>query len=311
MKRASLEDFCKNLEGEILYSDFRKNIRLNTPYVTRPGIQLTGFFEYFDNDRVQIIGNTESAYLKHLTPQVRENRIRALFKHDIPCVVLTNGVKEYEDFVKIAKEEHVILMRSNFNTNLSINKTVAFLEDLFAPKMQLHGVLVEVLGVGILLEGESGIGKSEIALDLVHRGHRLVSDDLVEVKRTSAVNLEGSCPEVLQYFMEIRGVGIIDVKALFGMGAVKDNVGIELVVRLVHWKDNEHYERLGTEYQKEDILGVKLDKLTVPVRPGRNMAVIIETIARNYRVNEMDYNAGKVFCERIEEFNNANAKKLK
>ncbi|MCR2032979.1 HPr(Ser) kinase/phosphatase [Anaerofustis stercorihominis] len=311
MKRASLEEFCSFLEGEILYSDFRKNIRLNTPYVTRPGIQLTGFFEYFDNDRVQIVGNTESAYLKHLTPQVRENRIRALFKHDIPCVVLTNGVKEYEDFVKIAREEHVILIRSCFNTNLTINKSVAFLEELFAPKMQLHGVLVEVLGVGILLEGESGIGKSEIALELVQRGHRLVSDDLVEVKKINDTTLEGSCPEVLQYFMEIRGVGIIDVKALFGMGAVKDNVDVELVVRLVHWNDKEHYERLGTEYQKEEILGTVLDKLTVPVRPGRNMAVIIETIARNYRVNEMNYNAGKEFCDRIEKYNNENAKKLK
>ncbi len=311
MKRASLEEFCKNLEGEILYSDFRKNIRLNTPFLTRPGIQLTGFFEYFDNDRVQIIGNTENAYLKHLTPQVRENRIRALFKHDIPCVVLTNGVKEYDEFVKIAREEHVILIRSNFNTNLSINKTVAFLEELFAPKMQLHGVLVEVLGVGILLEGESGIGKSEIALELVQRGHRLVSDDLVEIKRLNINTLEGSCPEILQYFMEIRGVGIIDVKALFGMGAVKDSVDVELIVRLEHWNNEQHYERLGTEYQKDELLGVSLDKLTVPVRPGRNMAVIIETIARNYRVNEMDYNAGKVFCERIESYNKAHAKKVK
>lgn len=304
MKNASIQGFCDVLNGAILYSDYKKNLMLNTPYLTRPSIQLTGFFEYFDNDRVQLIGKTENAYLLHLAPLIRESRVRSLFKRDIPCVVLTKGVTETELFIKVAKEEHVILIQSGFNTNESINRTVSYLSSVFAPQINIHGVLVEVLGVGILLTGQSGVGKSEVALDLVHRGHRLVSDDLVQVTSIRGQYLKGSCPELLQYFMEIRGVGIIDVKALFGMGAVKDNVNIDLVVNLTHWEDNVQYERLGTEYDKERILGVEVDKLTVPVKPGRSMAILVETIARNFRINEMGYNAGQVFCDKIEEFNN-------
>lgn len=303
-KVISLKEYASLLEGRILYSDYRTTIDLMTPYVTRPALQFTGYFEYFDNDRIQIIGNSEDAYLKHLSKKVRRERIREVFKQDIPCVVLAHGIDEYEDYLDVAREEHVILIKSPLHTNVTINKSVTYLEEVFAPVKQIHGVIMEVLGVGILITGESGIGKSEIALDLIHRGHRLVGDDLVEIKRIGKEELIGSCPKILQYFMELRGVGIIDVKTLFGMGAVKDNVKLELMIELEKWDPVKHYERLGTEYKTEDIHGLKIDKLTIPVRPGRNMSVIIETVARNFRVNETGYNAGLAFSKKVEDFNN-------
>ncbi len=213
--------------------------------------------------------------------------------------MLTSGVLNHEDYIKAAKEESRILIASKYTTNKTINRAVRFLDDLFAPKKNLHGVLVEVTGVGILVRGESGVGKSEVALELIKRGHRLVADDLVSVKRISEEKLLGYCPEVLKHFMEIRGVGIIDIRALYGMGAIKEDVEIDVVVNLEKWKENKYYERLGIDEVKTNILGVNVTELILPVMPGRNMAVIIETVARNYRVTQMDYHPGEVFCEKV------------
>ena len=303
MQKIVLSEFCELLDLEVLYDKGEEYIKLVSPFITRPGIQLTGFYDYFDNDRIQFIGNVEHAYLEHLTNEERFIRLRDLFSQRVPCVILTKGIDNVSDYVRAAKSCNMLLLKSKHNTNRSINTTVTYLEELFAPKKQSHGVFLDVSGIGILITGRSGIGKSEIALDLVQRGHRLVADDLVTLTRKRD-RIEGSCPKILQYFMEIRGVGIIDIRALFGMGSVREKKMVDLVVEVEKWDIKKHYERLGTEYQTQDILGIKINKLTVPVVPGRNMAAIVETIARNYRVTSMNYNAGKEFCERVEKYNN-------
>lgn len=304
MDKILLKDFCKYLNYEIIYDNNQTYLELHNPYISRPGIQLTGFYEYFDNDRIQLFGKTESSYLSPLSKEEREKRIRVLFKHDLPCVIASTHATGLDVLSKIAKEENIILLKSNTNTNVTINKTISYLEELFAPITQRHGVLVEVTGVGIFLTGDSGIGKSELALELIKRGHRLVADDLVNIKRVSETKLQGSCPELLQYFMEIRGIGILDVRALFGMGAIKESVGIDIIVNLEKWSEEKYYERIGIEQKTINILGVDCKTLTIPVVTGRNMAVIVETVARNFRVLEMNYNASQVFCDRVEFYNN-------
>ncbi len=303
MQKILLSEFCEVLDLEVLYDKGEEYITLDTPFITRPGIQLTGFYDYFDNDRIQFIGNVEHAYLEHLTNEERFIRLKDLFSQNLPCVVLTRSIDDISSYVRAAKSCEMLLFKSKHNTNKSINTTVTYLEEIFAPKMQTHGVLLDVSGVGVLITGQSGIGKSEIALDLVQKGHRLVADDLVTLTRRRD-RVIGSCPKILQYFMEIRGVGIIDIKALFGMGSVRESKTVDLIVEVEKWDDHKHYERLGTEYKTQEFLGMSINKLTVPVVPGRNMSTIIETIARNYRIAGMNYNAGKEFCERVEKYNN-------
>lgn len=309
MKNVLVKDFCKSLKLTLLNGNEDNDITFSVPFINRPGLQLSGFYDYFDERRVQILGLSECLYLAHLDKEESKIRLDTLFSHNLPCAILSEKIKEPNKFIESAKENNLILFKASTNASSCMNKVISYLEELFAPETKLHGVMVEVSGVGVLITGESGIGKSEVALELIKRGHRLVSDDMVNIKRIDDNRLSGSCPEMLKYFMEIRGIGILDIRALYGMGAIRENVTIDIIVKLERWVESKYYERVGIDKTTTNILDVECPSLVVPVVPGRNMAVLIETIARNFRVTEMHYDSSKVFCERIEQYNRSIAKK--
>jgi len=284
---------------KLYYKERFDDIYITTTDINRPGLQLAGFFEYFGPDRVQIIGKVEMTYLAELEPAQRYERLRALFSTGIPCVVLARGMQPFPEMLQAAKDCDIPLLRTDDVTSRFSSNLIAYLNVELAPMEIMHGELVEVYGEGILILGESGVGKSETALELVKRGHRLVADDLVEVRRVSSKTLVGMAPEVIRHFIEIRGIGILDVKYLYGVGSVKVTEKIDLVVNMELWDKNKHYERVGSEELTTEILGIKVPSLTIPVRPGRNLAIIIEVAALNNRQKKMGYNAAKAFTERI------------
>lgn len=286
-----LELFCTP-EG---YED----IEITVADVNRPSLQLAGFFEYFDPNRIQLIGKVEYTYLESLSSQDRYTALEHLFKEPIPAVILTRGQEVFPEMIKCAEKYQRPLMRTDSSTSRFISAIILYLNVALAPMTQMHGVLVEVYGEGILLIGESGVGKSETAMELVKRGHRLVADDAVEIKRVSNKSLVGSAPEIIRHFIELRGIGIVDVKRLFGMGSVKDTENIDLVINLENWKDGKAYDRLGIETEDTDILGIKVPSLTIPIKPGRNLAIIVEVAAMNQRQRKMGYNAAKELNDRL------------
>lgn len=267
--------------------------------VNRPGMQITGFYDYFDPARIQILGMVEHTYLQNQQPYQREEKFRALFKERIPALVVTRGLEIFDEMHRLAKEYNIPLLRTEVSTSSFMSALIAFLNTELAPRITRHGVLVEVYGEGILMLGESGVGKSEAAVELVKRGHRLVADDAVEIKKVSAISLIGSAPEIIRHFIEIRGMGIIDVKQLFGMGAVKDTEKIDLILHLENWEDGKHYDRLGLVNEYTDILDIAIPSIVVPVKPGRNLAVIIEIAAMNNRQKRMGYNAAEALNKRL------------
>ncbi|NLU31798.1 MAG: HPr kinase/phosphorylase [Clostridiaceae bacterium] len=286
---------------KIVYSPEFDDILVTSTDINRPGLQLDGFFEYFGNERVQVIGKVEMTYLGRMTPEQRYNSLFALFSKGIPCVILARGMEPYPEMVEVARACKVPLLGTQEVTSRFVGNLISYLNVELAPMETMHGELVEVYGEGILILGESGVGKSETALELVKRGHRLVADDLVEVRRVSSKTLVGSAPEVIRHFVEIRGIGILDVKYLYGVGSVKMTESINLVVKMELWNPEKHYERLGVDEQYTEILGIKVPSLTIPVRPGRNLAIIIEVAAMNNRQRKMGYNAAETFTRRITE----------
>jgi HPr kinase/phosphorylase len=283
----------------LYYLDEHANLPIYSTDINRPGLQLAGFFEYFGTDRMQIIGKVEMTYLAQLDPEKRYQSLYALFSTGIPCVVLARGMEPFPEMLQVARECNVPLLRTEDVTSRFSSSLIAYLNVELAPMETMHGELVEVYGEGVLLLGESGVGKSETALELVKRGHRLVADDLVEVRRVSSKTLVGTAPEVIRHFIEIRGIGILDVKYLYGVGSVKMTESINLVVNMELWNPQKHYERLGTEELTTEILGIKVPSLTIPVRPGRNLAIIIEVAAMNNRQKKMGYNAAQAFTQKI------------
>lgn len=281
------------------YKDEYDEIKIYSTDINRPGLQLAGFFEYFGPERVQIIGKVEMTYLAKMDPDQRYRSIYALFSTGIPCVVLARGMRPFPEMLRAAQECNIPFLRTEDVTSRFSSNLIAFLNVELAPVETLHGELVEVYGEGVLILGESGVGKSETALELVKRGHRLVADDLVEVRRVSSKTLVGTAPEVLRHFIEIRGIGILDVKNLYGVGSVKITENINLVVKMELWDSQKHYERLGVDDLTTEILGIKVPALTIPVRPGRNLAIIIEVAAMNNRQKKMGYNAAQAFTQRI------------
>lgn len=267
--------------------------------VNRPGLQLAGYFDYFDNTRIEILGKVEMTYLQHLSPEERNARFESLLKMQIPLVIVTRGNKVFDDFIELAKKYNTPFMRTDEPTSYFTAALIAFLNLHLAPRITRHGVLVEVYGEGILLLGESGVGKSETAIELVKRGHRLVADDAVEIKRASAKALVGSAPEIIRHFIELRGIGVVDVRRIFGMGAVKQTEKIDLIINLEQWQQDKHYDRLGMENEYMNILDIEIPCLTIPVKPGRNLAVIIEVAAMNHRNKKMGYNAAHELTQRI------------
>lgn len=275
-------------------------IVLTHPDVNRPALQLTGFFDHFDRERVQIIGYVEQAYISTLTRQQRVAVYEKLLSCEIPCLVYSRGQMPDEDMQDLCRHYQVPCLVSEQSTSDFMGETIRWLKVKLAPCISIHGVLVDVFGEGVLIMGESGIGKSEAALELIKRGHRLVTDDVVEIRKVSDETLIGSAPDITKHFIELRGIGIIDVKALFGVESVKDTQAIDMVIKLEDWNRDKEYDRLGLEDQFTDFLGNRVVCHNIPIRPGRNLAIIVESAAVNYRQKKMGYNAAQELYNRVQ-----------
>ena len=274
-------------------------IMLTQPEVNRPALQLAGFFDYFNYDRVQIIGNVEYAYMEKMEKDHGIGILKKLMSHKIPCIVYCRNLPVSEEVLKVAVECQIPVFQSEKSTSDFMGEVIRWLKVELAPRISIHGVLVDVFGEGILITGESGIGKSEAALELIKRGHRLVSDDVVEIKKVSDDTLIGSAPDITRHFIELRGIGIVDVKALFGVESVKNTQSIDLVIRLEEWDRNKEYDRMGLQDQYTEFLGNKVVCHDLPIRPGRNLAIICESAAVNYRQKKMGYNAAQELYNRV------------
>ena len=273
---------------------------LSHPDVNRPALQLTGFFDHFDRERVQIIGYVEQAYINTLPREVRVERYDKLLSSEIPCVVYSRGQEPDEDMQDLCLHYQVPLMVSDKSTSDLMAEVIRWLKVKLAPCISIHGGLVDVFGEGVLIMGESGIGKSEAALELIKRGHRLVSDDVVEIRKVSDATLVGSAPDITKHFIELRGIGIIDVKSLYGVESVKDTQNIDMVIKLEDWDKDKEYDRLGLEDRYTEFLGNQVVCHNIPIRPGRNLAIIVESAAVNYRQKKMGYNAAQELYNRVQ-----------
>lgn len=276
-----------------------REIMISSSEVNRPGLHMAGYFEFFDAERIQIIGKSEESFLNRFTEEKAEQRLRELFSRKPVAVVICRNLEVSEIYRKIAEEFGVPLLRTPISTSEFEAALIAFLNVNLAPRITQHGVLVEVFGEGILLLGESGVGKSETAMELVKRGHRLIADDAVEIKKVSSRSLVGSAPENIRHFIELRGIGIINASRLFGAGAVKLTEKIDLVIKMEPWDVNKVYDRMGLENQTHEILDLKIPSLTIPVKPGRNLAVIIEVAAMNNRQKKLGYNAAEDLLKKL------------
>ncbi|MBR3866261.1 MAG: HPr(Ser) kinase/phosphatase [Butyricicoccus sp.] len=296
----TLESLIQEFKLEVVFAPegFEK-IMIVSDDVNRPGLQLAGFFDYFDPNRIQIIGKVESTYCEQMTPEARQLCFDRLFESGIPCLLFTRNIEVFPEAMNSAEKFGKPILRTNEFTSNTINSIISSLKVSLAPKQTLHGVLVEIYGEGVLILGDSGVGKSETAIELVKRGHRLIADDAVEIKRVSEKTLVGTAPEVIRHFIELRGIGIVDVRRIFGVGSVKQTEKIELVINLEPWEDGKVYDRLGLDGQTTTIMGNTIPALTIPVRPGRNLAVIIEVAAMNNRYKKMGYNAAAELQERM------------
>ena len=270
---------------------------VNIPDVNRPALQLTGFFEHFDSDRVQIIGYVEYTYLQTLTEERKTEIYEKMLKHKVPCVIFSRSLQPEESFLRIAQERDVPVFSTEKKTSSFMGELIRWLNVKLAPCISIHGVLVDVYGVGVLIMGESGIGKSEAALELIKRGHRLVTDDVVEIRKVSDDTLVGSAPDITKHFIELRGIGIVDVKSMFGVQSVRETQNIDLVITL----EDREYDRLGLEEEYTEFLGNKVVCHSIPIRPGRNLAIIVESAAVNHRQKQMGYNAAQELYKRVQE----------
>lgn len=276
-------------------------IWLHVPEVNRPALQLTGFYDEFANDRIQIIGNVEYAYLNSLSESERYEQYTQLLSSNIPCLVFCRNLEPEEKILELAVKFNIPVLKSKDATSAFMAEVIRWLNVQLAPCIVIHGVLVDVYGVGVLITGESGIGKSEAALELIKRGHRLVTDDAVEIRKVSDETLIGTAPGVTKYFIELRGIGIIDVKTLFGVESIKETQSIDMVIKLEDWNKDKEYDRLGLEEEYTEYLGNKVVCHSLPIRPGRNLAVIVEAAAVNHRQKKMGYNAAKELYRRVQE----------
>jgi len=295
-----LTKIIEEFELEKIYEpEDLESMMVDNTDVNRPGLQMVGFFDYFDNNRIQIMGKVEFTYLEQLHVEERVKKVEMLMSQRIPALIITRGLQIFPEMLELAEKYNVPLLRSETGTSAFMSALIAFLNVQLAPRRTRHGVLVEVYGEGILILGESGVGKSETAIELVKRGHRLVADDAVEIKRVSDKTLVGSSPEIIRHFVELRGIGIIDVKEIFGIGAVKDTESIDMIIHLEPWEDGKQYDRLGMVDEFTNIMGINVPSLTIPVKLGRNLAVIVEVAAMNNRQKRMGYNAAVELNNRL------------
>jgi HPr kinase/phosphorylase len=295
-----LTQLVKEFRLEVAFAaeDYEK-IRLTVEDVARPGLQLAGYFDHFEPMRLQVMGNVEMSYLEKLTDAERTIVFDRLFSYKVPALLIARNLPVDPQCLEMAKKHNITLLRSKEATSTVVSSIITYLRGALAPRITRHGVLMEVYGEGLLLIGDSGIGKSEAAVELLKRGHRLIADDAVEIRKISENSLVGTVPELIRNYIELRGIGIINVAKLFGMGAVKAENEINLVVNIVHWNTQKVYDRLGLEDQHMEILGVKVPMNTIPITPGRNLAVILEVAAMNNRQRKMGYNAAAEFTEKL------------
>lgn len=277
-----------------------ESIIIKHPEINRPALQLAGFFDHFDSERVQVLGNVENAYIETIDEETKKKTYDKLLSYKVPCVLYARGIEPDEDMLSYCLHYGVPCLGTEQSTTYLTAEIIRWLNVKLAPVISIHGVLVDVYGEGVLITGDSGIGKSEAALELVKRGHRLVSDDVVEIRKVSQQTLVGTAPDITKHFIELRGIGIIDVKALFGVLSVKDTQSIDLVIQLEDWVHNKDYDRLGLEDNYIEYLGNKVVCHVLPVRPGRNLAIIVETAAVNHRQKMMGYNAAQELYNRVQ-----------
>lgn len=280
-----LKEFVRALNLSVYYDGEKEKLSFNTFSVSRPGLILVGYDAYFAEDRVQVVGSAEMEYLSTLNSEERSKVFENIFKREIPCLIVSRGLEPLPEMKEQAQKYKVPVFLSDHVTSNLVNDVVMYLNDLLAENTVVSGVLMDVYGVGVLISGKSGIGKSETALELVKRGHRLVADDAVCVKNVRET-LVGSAPSVIRFLMELRGIGIVDIRSMYGIGSVAREVEVELIIELEAWESNKSYERLQAKEQYGEILGVSVPKITIPVKPGRNTAVIVEVAARNFRLQQ-------------------------
>ncbi|WP_129596616.1 HPr(Ser) kinase/phosphatase [Anaerophilus nitritogenes] len=301
MEYVTIDEIIEDLNLEVIYEPEESDVKIDVSEINRPGLQLAGFYQYFAYERVQVIGMVEWEYFNILTHDIRTKRAERLFSHPIPCMIIARHMEVHKECLEAAKKFKRHLLRTEVSTTKFMSQLTNYLDDKLAPVITRHGVLVDVYGIGILIIGESGIGKSETALELIKRGHRLVADDAVEIKQIDNDTLQGSAPELTKHFMELRGIGILDIQHLYGVGAVRDKKTIELIIEMENWQQGKQYDRLGIDEDFMGILGVDVYKITIPIKPGRNLAIIIEAAARNHRQKRMGYNAAEILNERFVE----------
>lgn len=299
MVSISVKEFAQALQLKILTGQHRQ-LTFSVSDLNRPGLQLAGYMNHFPPERLQIIGSAETSFLQDMSAELQTQRISALMSLEFPCLVICRDL-QIPLLLEIAEKFGKPVLSTPLQTTKFIHQAVVYLDKLVAPITNKHGVLVDVYGVGILLMGKAGIGKSETALELIKRGHRLVADDAVQIRKVSDSRLVGEAPALIRHFMEVRGVGLIDVKTMYGVSSVIANKSVDLVMQLEHWDEKKEYDRLGIEQQTMDILGVHVPMLTVPVAPGRNLAIIVEVAARNYRLRLMGENAAVELDRRLAE----------
>lgn len=295
----SISDIIKDLKLDIVYMPEGKEYYVTSQDLNRTGLQFAGYFEYFAYERLQIVGKAEYNYFSNMDSDTREVVLDKFFSYEIPALIVSRNLEVKPDVIEKAKKYGRVVLSSRRNTTRIMNSLSSYLDNKLAPHTTIHGVLVDVYGIGVLIKGESSIGKSETALELIQRGHRLVADDAVEIRKLDDSFLVGQSPELLRHFLEIRGIGIIDVRSLYGVGAVKNSKKIDLVIHLEGWDENKYYDRLGLDKEYEEILGEKVEQLVVPVKPGRNTAMIIEVAAMNFRQKGMGYDAAQEFTKKL------------
>lgn len=296
----SLEKIINEFSLEVLYVPGpAENIMISSTEINRPGLQLSGFFDYFDTRRIQIFGISEISFLKSFSKETARQKMKEYISKKPAAIVIARSLEIDDYYVEVAEECEVPILRTKDTTSEFAAALIAFLNIHLAPRITRHGVLVEVYGEGILLLGESGVGKSETAIELVKRGHRLIADDAVEIRRVSTKSLVGSAPDNIRHFIELRGIGIINASRIFGVGSVKLTEKIDLVINMEHWDSNKNYDRMGLEDETTEILGLEIPSITIPVKPGRNLAVIIEVAAMNSRQKKMGYNAAKDLLKKL------------
>lgn len=302
MNGVPLTTLVKEFQLEVAFAatDYEV-IRLTVADVARPGLQLAGYFDHFEPMRLQVMGNVEASYLQKLSQTERANSLDRFFSYKSPALLISRYLPVDPQCLEMAKKHNVTLLRCHEATSNIVSAIIAYLSAALAPSITRHGVLMEVYGEGVLILGESGMGKSEAAVELLKRGHRMIADDAVEIKKISGSTLIGTAPKLIRNYVELRGIGIVNVAKLFGMGAVKEDNEINLVVNVVPWKEHEVYDRLGLEDQYMEILGVKIPMYTIPITPGRNLAVILEVAAMNNRQRKMGYNPAQEFSDQIDQ----------